>query len=233
MYSKPPLPPEMKSKAYNRLVCFLSNTCDGAPIPDKYERLKVVWKGNAAEENHETLYILKLIDLSGNNLVGEIPCEVTGLDGLIALNLSGNHLVGSIPPNIGHVELLNFLDLSGNNLTGRIPDALSQPNRLGVLNLSDNNSSGKIPWYNHLTTFNSDSFLGNPELCGPPLSRPCPGDDGKPDFTHGTDGDKFITKGFYISMMFGFIVGFWCVLGTLLLNRTCRFAYFRMKTGYL
>lgn len=87
----------------------------------------------------------------------------------------------------------------------------------------------------YLTTFNSYSFLGNPDLCGPPLSHLCPGDDdkhGKPDFTHdvdGMDGDKFITKGFYISMTFEFIFGFWCVIRTLLLNRTCRFAYFRMS----
>ncbi|XP_073300201.1 receptor-like protein EIX2 isoform X2 [Primulina huaijiensis] len=232
-YIEPLLFPVKKSKR----ECNYINLCarQVTPyIPDKYERLNVVWKGKEAEENHETLYILKLIDLSGNNLLGEIPCEVTGLDGLIALNLSSNHLVGSIPPNIGQVKLLNFLDLSGNNLTGRIPDALSQLNHLGVLNLSDNNLSGKIPWNDHLTTFDSYSFLGNPELCGRPLSHPCPGDDekrDKPNFTHnvdGMDGDTFITKGFYISMTFGFIVGFWCALGALLLNRTCRVAYFRM-----
>ncbi|XP_073135690.1 uncharacterized protein [Henckelia pumila] len=202
--------------------------------PGEDDRVNVEWKGNEAEENPETLLFLKFIDLSGNNLVGEIPNEVTDLDGLIALNLSGNHLVGSIPRDIGRLQLLNFLDLSKNNLTGSIPDVLSQMSHLGVLNLSYNNLSGKIPWNSHLMTFNSYSFLGNPKLCGAPLSYPCPGDDEKhvkPNFTNNADGkdvDKFISKGFYISMMFGFILGFWCVFAALLLNRTCRFAYFRM-----
>ncbi|XP_073135693.1 receptor-like protein EIX2 isoform X3 [Henckelia pumila] len=250
MYSKPLLPPQItysKSPLTYRALdptrpfcnSALYSSCLPTPvptIPKKYDRFKVVWKGNETEENHEILYILKLIDLSENKLVGEIPSEIAGLDGLIALNLSGNHLEGSIPPTIGNVELLNFLDLSRNNLIGCIPDTLSQLNHLGILNLSYNNLSGRIPWSNHLTTFNSYSFLGNPELCGLPLSHPCPGDDQKPagkqNFTDDNvdemDGDKYITKGFYVSMTFGVVVGFWCVLGTLILNRTCRFAYFRM-----
>ncbi|KAL3849236.1 hypothetical protein ACJIZ3_011118 [Penstemon smallii] len=63
------------------------------------ERAHFMWKRKEINFiNH--LGLVKLIDLSSNNLVGEIPSEITKLVGLVGLNLSSNNLTGSIPQNI-------------------------------------------------------------------------------------------------------------------------------------
>ena len=63
-------------------------------------QVAVIWKGQLSQYK-STLGLLKSIDLSHNNLVGEIPGEITKLDGLVTLNLSRNNLRGEIPPKIG------------------------------------------------------------------------------------------------------------------------------------
>ncbi|CAL9088934.1 unnamed protein product [Musa acuminata var. zebrina] len=82
------------------------------------------------------LSLVTSIDLSNNNLSGEIPKELTKLHGLHFLNLSKNHLRGTIPEKIGSMEQLESLDLSMNNLTGDIPSSLSSLTFLSHLNLS-------------------------------------------------------------------------------------------------
>ncbi|PIN10270.1 Leucine-rich repeat (LRR) protein associated with apoptosis in muscle tissue [Handroanthus impetiginosus] len=173
-------------------------------------------------------------DSQDNRLTGEIPAEVTSLVGLFGLNLSRNNLVGTIPRDIGSLELLNFLDLSKNNLSGSIPPTLSQLSHLGMLNLSFNNLSGRIPWDTHMQTFDVSTYMGNPGLCGPPLVlKPYLKDEmlKKPKSTNKVDEvheNKFITRGFYISMALGFIVAFWGVCGTLVLNKWCWITILKM-----
>ncbi|PIN25899.1 Leucine-rich repeat protein [Handroanthus impetiginosus] len=185
---------------------------------------RIMWKGKMVEYV-KALKLLTLIDLSSNNLTGEIPIEVTSLVGLLALNLSRNNLVGTIPRDTGRLQLLNFLDLSKNNPSGRIPPTLSQLSHLGMLNLSFNNFPGRIPWDTHMQTFDASIYMGNPQLCSPPLVlKPCPMEEmpKKPKFTNNGDEvheNNFITRGFYISMALGFTVAFWGVCGTLLLNK--------------
>ncbi|KAG1355035.1 receptor-like protein EIX2 [Cocos nucifera] len=92
------------------------------------------------------LSLVTSLDLSDNNISGEIPEEFTNLRGLLFLNLSGNHLTGNIPKNIGAMGQLESLDLSMNNLSSTIPTRISNLNFLEHLNLSHNNLSGKIPY---------------------------------------------------------------------------------------
>ena len=68
--------------------------------------------------------LFALLDLSSNNLSGDIPKEVVTLDKLRILNLSRNHLVGPIPPNIGEMFNLESLDLSRNHLSCSMPHAI-------------------------------------------------------------------------------------------------------------
>ena len=68
--------------------------------------------------------LFALLDLSSNNLSGDIPKEVMTLDKLRILNLSRNHLVGPIPPNIGEMFNLESLDLSRNHLSCSMPHAI-------------------------------------------------------------------------------------------------------------
>ncbi|KAM7481659.1 hypothetical protein LguiB_006242 [Lonicera macranthoides] len=198
----------------------------------------VQWKGKVSEYRN-TLRLLKCIDLSSNNLAGEIPQELASLAGLVSLNLSRNNLKGNIIQAIGQMEMLEVLDLSKNQLSGEIPTGLASLNFLSVLDFSNNNFSGKIPSSTQLQSFNASAYAGNRELCGLPLPNKCPGVHESPSplpFTggHGKDetGDKdedtFITIGFYVSVVLGFVVGFWGFFGPLLLRSSLRYAYFKL-----
>ncbi|CAL9007206.1 unnamed protein product, partial [Prunus brigantina] len=191
----------------------------------------LTWKG-ARLKYRSTLGLVKSIDLSSNKLSGEIPTEITYLVGLVSLNLSRNQLTGQIPSRIGNLQELDSLDLSRNQISGRIPISISRINRIGYLDLSENNLFGKIPIGTQLQTFDS-AYGGNPLLCGEPLPRTCSEEEkgpGQSVLVNEDDKDGLITQGFYISMGLGFAVGFWGVCGTLLLNRSCRYAYFNFLT---
>ncbi|CAK9176947.1 unnamed protein product [Ilex paraguariensis] len=195
----------------------------------------VQWKGKPRKYK-KILGLLKIIDLSCNKLVGEIPQNIASLRGLLNLNLSRNHLTGTIIRRIGEMETLECLDLSMNQLSGEIPTDIARLSSLSVLDLSDNNLSGKIPSSTQLQSFNASSYAGNPDLCGLPLPK-CQGDETAarvPAVTdHGIDNnfveneDKLVTFGFYVSMVLGFILSFWAVFGTLLLKRSWQHAYFQ------
>ncbi|XP_047313264.1 LRR receptor-like serine/threonine-protein kinase RPK2 [Impatiens glandulifera] len=88
---------------------------------------------------------LKLMDVSLNQLTGEIPLSLVNLVSLVAVNLSSNFIQGEIPSNIGQLKALEILSLSGNNLTGSIPATLGQLYSLEILDLSSNSLSGNIP----------------------------------------------------------------------------------------
>ncbi|MBA0763997.1 hypothetical protein Gotri_013381 [Gossypium trilobum] len=139
------------------------------------DHLLVVWKGFERVYGN-SLGMLKSIDLSCNQLSGEIPRELASLEGLINLNLSRNMLRGSIIREIGQSKSLGSLDLSINNLSGEIPESMSEISFLSVMDLTNINLSGKIPSSTQLQSFNATSYSGNPGLCAEPL-RKCPEDE--------------------------------------------------------
>uniref|UniRef100_A0A7N2MI36 Leucine-rich repeat-containing N-terminal plant-type domain-containing protein n=2 Tax=Quercus lobata TaxID=97700 RepID=A0A7N2MI36_QUELO len=191
------------------------------------ESALLVIKGSIREYN-TILQLVKSIDFSKNNLLGEIPKEVTSLQELQSLNLSCNFLNGSIPMNIGTMVLLESIDFSMNHLSGKIPSSMSSLTFLSHLNLSNNNLSGKIPLSTQLQSLAASSFIGN-NLCGPPLKDNCTVNGVKPNYENTTSKD---TNGlevdwFYVSMALGFVVGFWGVCSSLLLNKPWRIMYFQ------
>ncbi|OMO88199.1 hypothetical protein COLO4_20374 [Corchorus olitorius] len=194
------------------------------------QHVEVVTKGRKNEYS-KIIPLVNAIDLSSNNLVGEIPDHLTKLSALGTLNLSWNHLTGRIPENIGDLKRLETLDLSHNYLYGPIPPSMSSMTLLNHLNLSFNNLSGQIPTSNQFQTFNDPSiYQGNLKLCGPPLSTSCSSTSNKnaEDKNEDSDGeDKYDKLWFYVSTAVGFAVGFWAVCGSLVIKQSWRRAYFK------
>ncbi|KAL2529387.1 disease resistance family protein/LRR family protein [Forsythia ovata] len=191
-----------------------------------FDNILVQWKGKESE--HGKLGLVKGIDLSSNKLVGTIPQQFSDMRGLVLLNLSRNLLTGNIISNIGQMETLEWLDLSRNHLSGEIPNSLALLHFLSVLDLSYNNLTGKIPLSTQLQSFNSSAYAGNNGLCGLPLVV-CPRGPVVTDHGNGNsveEDDKFITREFYICMVFGFITGFWAIVCTLYLKHSWRSTYF-------
>ncbi|KAL7196310.1 hypothetical protein ACSBR1_036337 [Camellia fascicularis] len=119
--------------------------------------LDVVTKGRTYEYKDSNLYLVNNLDLSGNDLSGVIPEELTSLFNLGTLNLSMNHLRGTIPEKIGNLKQLETLDLSKNELSGPIPSSMASLTFLNHLNLSYNNLS--VPnWDNKEDTNDEGKF---------------------------------------------------------------------------
>jgi len=136
-----------------------------------YENAALVMKRKIVKYG-TILNIVRSMDLSSNNLSGEIPEEVTSLIILQSLNISHNHFHRIIPENIGAMGSLESLDFSVNQLVGEIPSSTSRLTFLNYLNLSYKNLKGKIPSSTQLQSFDASSFLGN-ALWGAPLEENC------------------------------------------------------------
>ncbi|KAK9212665.1 hypothetical protein WN943_002047 [Citrus x changshan-huyou] len=80
------------------------------------EDASLVMKGFLVEYK-SILNLVRSIDISKNNFSGEVPVEVTNLQGLQSLNLSYNLFTGRIPDNIGVMRSIESLDFSANQLS--------------------------------------------------------------------------------------------------------------------
>ncbi|XP_078157273.1 uncharacterized protein LOC144553073 [Carex rostrata] len=198
-----------------------------------HESLHATAKGLNLEYDYKVLKFWKSMDLSNNNLIGEIPHEIVVLAGLLNLNLSNNHLIGNIPLEIGNITSLESLDFHMNNLSGTIPQSISALYSLEKLNFSYNNLSGSIPTGHQLQALDDPSiYSGNPYLCGPPLKTSCgsseilPQSDGHNDSDLKNTGDR--DKWLYLFIEFGFVAGFLLVFFILLFKVRWRCTYFQI-----
>ena len=91
------------------------------------------WHGITTNRDGTTIQL----DLSNNQLNGEIPTELGDIPNLQSLFLFGNNIQGEIPTELGNLTSLKRLFVSGNNLSGCIPINLQDvPNNdLGVTGL--------------------------------------------------------------------------------------------------
>ncbi|OAE26575.1 hypothetical protein AXG93_269s1000 [Marchantia polymorpha subsp. ruderalis] len=178
----------------------------------------------------EYVYLFKalaLLDISSNQLTGELP---TDLGTLKYLFMDDNDFKGSIPPELEEIADLLGLDLSRNQLSGPIPVSLSKL-RLSYLNLSLNQLSGPIPVANSFNTRYSESFLpGNPKLCGDSIYKPCESfafiDDGELDpspVTQRTQSWSLYFHGISVTdFAIGASIGFSTVIGLVTLIPSLR-----------
>ena len=90
------------------------------------------------------IFNLKTLDLSQNQLTGELPETLTKLGSLKKLCVSDNCLTGQIPGKLSEMRGLAELDLARNSFEGPIPAKLASLVGLTELNLSGNQLDGPI-----------------------------------------------------------------------------------------
>jgi hypothetical protein len=135
------------------------------------------------------------------------------------LNLSNNFLTGPIPSSLVSLTYLEVLDFAQNKLSGMIPLQLVQLTFLAFFNVSHNHLTGPIPHGNQFDTFPNNSFSGNSELCGSPLSKKCENSEDSPPSPPTSEknqnssvflfefGWKVVVMGFGCGIIFGLLVG--------------------------
>ncbi len=168
----------------------LYNATDGDNWTDNTNWLEptcdvCTWYGVTCNSNDR----VTRLDLSGNNLSGELPGDIGGLTQLESLRLASNNLTGEIPatinslggleellltfndlegelPDMGNLGRLRNLQAGGNNLEGALPASLLGLGGLERLYLSANNFSGPWPDLNNLTSLRQ-LYLTNNDFSGP------------------------------------------------------------------
>ncbi|KAJ4760098.1 receptor-like protein kinase 2 [Rhynchospora pubera] len=88
---------------------------------------------------------LRVLNLAGNLIGGEIPASISACYGMRTLDLSRNRFYGNIPVSLGNCTGLRVLLLSSNLLDGSIPLEFGRLTNLQVLDVSRNSLSGLIP----------------------------------------------------------------------------------------
>lgn len=110
-----------------------SNWLSDAPIGE--------WYGVTTDDRDRLIEL----DLSQNQLSGEVPAQIGRLTDLQKLNLWGNQLQGEIPPTIGSLTNLSSLSFWGNHLEGEIPTEIGRLTNLTVLSFGTNALRGELP----------------------------------------------------------------------------------------
>ncbi|WVZ13432.1 hypothetical protein V8G54_010998, partial [Vigna mungo] len=93
----------------------------------------------------DAISTLIYLDISYNNLSGDIPDCWKQLNSLVYLDLSHNNFSGKIPTSMGSLLDLQVLLLRSNNLVEGIPFSIRNCTKIVMLDLSENKLSGSIP----------------------------------------------------------------------------------------
>ncbi|KAG5564250.1 hypothetical protein RHGRI_000450 [Rhododendron griersonianum] len=196
-------------------------------------------KGMSLSYKGIPLHLFSGINLSHNRLTGPIPPEIGNLSHIKALNLSHNNFTGTIPVTFSNLKSVESLDLSYNRLNGKIPSQLIVLKFLVVFNLSYNNLSGRMPpRVNQFGTFEPNSFVGNPLLCGEPLPK-CNAIDSPPSTPRAALNDTEEDSSFldmyvfYMSFAGSYVTVVLAIVAILLINPYWRRAWFHLVEVFI
>ncbi|KAH1117682.1 hypothetical protein GLYMA_17G096500v4 [Glycine max] len=140
-----------------------------------------------------------------------ISCHPGDEQRVRSINLPYMQLGGIISPSIGKLSRLQRLALHQNSLHGTIPNELTNCTELRALNLSTNFFSGEIPDIGVLSTFDKNSFVGNVDLCGRQVQKPCRTSLGFPVVLPHAESDEAAGKPSHY--MKGVLIGAMAILG--------------------
>ena len=190
---------------------LLSSISDLFTFSIEFKDLIVNWKKSKQGLSIRNLDIYTLLDLSKNQLSGEIPASLGALKALKLLNVSYNKLSGKIPDSFGDLENVESLDFSHNQLSGSIPQTLVKLNQLGNLDVSNNQLKGRIPVGGQMNSMADPIYYANNSgLCGMQIHVACPEDQPPPpppggSAVHDTKDPWFIWEGVGIGYPIGFL----------------------------
>ncbi|KAG5153676.1 hypothetical protein JHK82_011645 [Glycine max] len=137
----------------------------------EFDESPCAWTGISCHPGDEQR--VRSINLPYMQLGGIISPSIGKLSRLQRLALHQNSLHGTIPNELTNCTELRALDLSSNSLKGAIPSSIGRLSHLQIMNLSTNFFSGEIPDIGVLSTFDKSSFIGNVDLCGRQVQKPC------------------------------------------------------------
>uniref|UniRef100_A0A6N2K7A5 non-specific serine/threonine protein kinase n=1 Tax=Salix viminalis TaxID=40686 RepID=A0A6N2K7A5_SALVM len=102
--------------------------------------------GNLSNLDLSSFPSLVSLNLSHNNLRGDIPPQLGLLSNLAYLNLSMNYLSGFLPVSLANLTQISLLYMGNNLISGELDRRLfSNWTRLQYLELQNNNFTGMIP----------------------------------------------------------------------------------------
>ncbi|XP_068640312.1 receptor-like protein EIX1 [Aristolochia californica] len=173
---------------------FHATIPDWLPELHFLQEIKLAWadlNGSCTQTLEGNWESMVRIDLSGNQLYGEIPMSIGNITSLVEFDLSFNQINGSIPESISNLHQLEHLDLFSNNidggpsldklcqlkklkffslpkcnLTGTIPACLGEFSSLELINLRSNQLDGTLPDSLGQLAQLSDLLIGNNSLSG-------------------------------------------------------------------
>ncbi|KAH0979475.1 hypothetical protein GBA52_006652 [Prunus armeniaca] len=88
---------------------------------------------------------LQYLDLSSNNVSGDLPDCWIHFQQLVFLDLSNNSLSGKIPTTMGYLFGIETLKLNNNRFVGELPSQLKNCTKLTLVDVGENKLSGLIP----------------------------------------------------------------------------------------